>query len=293
LHSETNALTTEQPAASLYDSRFYESLRDGTERSAATVVPILIELFRPRSVVDVGCGAGLWLAAFRRNGIDDVLGIDGPWVGGEQRAISERHFLEHDLSRPLRLDRRFDLALCLEVAEHLPTEAAAPLVESLTALSSVVIFSAAVPFQGGDGHINERWSSYWAGFFDARGFSCLSGLRRRIWDNDAIEVWYRQNIFCYVARDRLDDFHHLDSAESSGTHEPIDIVHPHLFLRRMNEFERQSRFTARLEVEKTRLEADLATARSELASIKNSKVWRIYNTARSVLKRASRLTKQR
>src|SRR5205823_6989515 len=105
-----------------------------------------MKLFNPRSVVDVGCGPGAWTAEFKRTGAA-VLGIDGYDVKADQLLISPQEFERRNLTEPLRLDRRFDLVNCLEVAEHLPAARAASLVENLCRLGDVVVFSAAVPGQ--------------------------------------------------------------------------------------------------------------------------------------------------
>lgn len=140
----------------VYDERFFEELREGARSSARAVVPLVMRMLAPASVVDVGCGLGTWLAVFAENGISDFLGIDGSYVDPLRLEIPRGRFLPHDLSTPLRLDRRFDLAVSLEVAEHLPGSAAETCVGSLAELAPLVLFSAAIPFQGGTNHVNEQ-----------------------------------------------------------------------------------------------------------------------------------------
>lgn len=165
--------------------------------SASVVVPMLLERFKPASVVDVGCGIGTWLSVFRQLGVVDQLGIDGNYV---DRGLLAQHldlslFLPHDLERPLRLDRRFDLALCLETAEHLSPETVDIFVDNLCALSDVIVFSAALPAQEGQGHIHLRWPEWWAGAFRARGYSAHDLYRTAIWENPSVDWWYQQNLF--------------------------------------------------------------------------------------------------
>ncbi|HUF08252.1 MAG TPA: class I SAM-dependent methyltransferase [Rhodothermales bacterium] len=181
----------------LYDLEFFARLETLALRSAEVVVPILLDFIRPRSVVDVGCGTGAWLSVFMDHGVDDVLGIDGDYVDRERLLIPPDRFLAADLANPLNLDRRFDLVLSLEVAEHLPEMAAEGYVESLTRLGSTVLFSAAIPGQGGTNHVNEQWPEYWAGLFETSGFFPVDYLRDKIWDNKTVAWWYAQNAILY------------------------------------------------------------------------------------------------
>src|SRR5689334_13346612 len=92
-----------------YNAKFYEEIASAQE-SAREVLPIIFDIVKPASVVDIGCGTGHWLAVARELGISEILGIDGEWVKS-QLAIPPENFLVHDLAAPLKLGRRFDLAL--------------------------------------------------------------------------------------------------------------------------------------------------------------------------------------
>src|SRR5689334_18409414 len=155
-----------------YSPEFYEYHASGSLNSARTIVPILIQMFQPRSVVDFGCGVGTWLSVFESNGITNMLGIDGSYVQRDTLLIPSDRFLPADLSTPVRLPAVYDLAVSVEVAEHLDRAAAETFVDSLVAASPIVAFSAAIPGQGGTDHHNEQWQSYWAKLFDARDYSC-------------------------------------------------------------------------------------------------------------------------
>ena len=114
------------------------------------MVPLVLQLLPVRSVVDVGCGDGSWLVVFRKLGVKEILGIDGEYVDPGLLQIPQDCFQAFDLAKPFSLGRVFDLAVSLEVAEHLPAECAPGFVECLTRLAPSVLFSAAIPFQGGD-----------------------------------------------------------------------------------------------------------------------------------------------
>lgn len=204
-----------------YDLAYFRSeALDPELHSPRVVVPIVISLVRPQSVVDVGCGAGHWLSEFRRLGVERVLGLDGAYVNPDWLIIPKGLFRAVDLAKPFRLNERFDLAVCLEVAEHLPETAAASLVESLVNLSSVVLFSAAIPMQGGTHHINEQWPEYWRRLFQVHGYRMLDLIRREIWKNAAVKFWYRQNTFLFVAESQMS----TNLAFSHATGEADDLL---------------------------------------------------------------------
>ena len=112
-----------------YAQRYYDSLTATANESTREIVPIVLEFISPQSVVDVGCGAGRWLAEFQQCDVRDVWGMDGPWVSKSQLQIPVDRFEVADISQPIRSERRFDLAICLEAAEHLHAPAADTLVD--------------------------------------------------------------------------------------------------------------------------------------------------------------------
>jgi hypothetical protein len=149
------------------------------------------EIVGADSVVDVGGGEGWWAQEFARQGARALCIDDGT---ASEPAPDVEH-LHHDLTRGLPEGLgRFDLALCLEVAEHVDPTSADKLVEGLCGLAPTILFSAAVPGQGGHGHVNERWPGYWVELFEARGYSSSGALRWMLWDDDSVEYWYRQNL---------------------------------------------------------------------------------------------------
>jgi SAM-dependent methyltransferase len=180
-----------------YDAEFYHELEE-TRDSARVILPVVVELLHPGSIVDLGCGAGHWLAAAIEIGITDVQGIEGEWILGAELAIPRDQLLIHDLTKPLHVGRKFDLALSLEVAEHLPASAAALLVKSICASADRVLFSAAVPGQGGRHHLNEQWPSYWANLFAAEGYGCYDVVRPVFWEDPRVKWYYAQNCLIFA-----------------------------------------------------------------------------------------------
>lgn len=212
-----------------YDSQFYHSYIGESEASAACVVPKLIDLFHPESVIDIGCGVGTWLRLFRDHGVKRLRGIDGDYVKEADFRIDWSSFCPANLERPTRPEGEcFDLATCMEVAEHISPEAADRFVEFLTGCADVIVFSAAIPNQGGTDHRNEQWQSYWATKFIKKGFVASDLLRRLIWGETACAYYYQQNIVLYVRADspwlsKLPNALWLNEAENCKT---LDVVHP-------------------------------------------------------------------
>jgi SAM-dependent methyltransferase len=213
----------------VYGAGFYEDQQDGSMRSAGVILPLVFDLVQPKSVADVGCGIGGWLEVALKLGVADVTGIDGDWVPRDALKIPPERFLAMDLSAPLRLSRRFDLVICMEVAEHLDPTRADSLVADLCALSDVVLFSAAIPGQTGSRHRNEQWPPYWYARFEQQGHEIVDCLRPRLWTDDRIEPWYAQNAVLYVNRDHLAGDERVRAAWAEPARMPLSAVHPEVF----------------------------------------------------------------
>lgn len=184
-----------------YDTDFYAGQAGPARASAAAMVPLILQAVGPvTSILDVGCGVGAWLAEWASAGIEDYLGVDGDYVDRANLLVSPEHFRAQDLKTPLDLGRRFDLVTSFEVAEHLPEAVADQFVAGLVRHADVVVFSAAIPGQGGVGHVNEQWQSYWARKFTDLGLETHDDLRWKVWEDDRIEFYYAQNTVIY--RDR-------------------------------------------------------------------------------------------
>jgi SAM-dependent methyltransferase len=222
----------EEPAPTAsYGDDFYRLLDATAEASARRVLPLLFKFVRPRSIVDVGCGDGGWLAVALACGIDDVLGVEGPWIEDARLKIPLDRVRRARLDEPIPIERRFDLALSLEVAEHLPPPRAPSLVEELTRFAPLVLFSAAIPGQGGVEHKNERWPLYWAGLFARHGYQAVDGLRFRLWDDSEVAFWYKQNLLLFAAADALAANPALAALAAPAPSGPIAVVHPELYRR--------------------------------------------------------------
>jgi SAM-dependent methyltransferase len=206
-----------------YPPGFYAERETGSLRSARKIVPRLMALASPTSVVDVGCGTGAWLQAFAECGVTRLRGLDGDWVRPGMLLVEAADFRITDLEAPLAADEQFDLAMSVEVAEHLPDSRADPLVAFLTASAPIVAFSAAVPGQGGTGHVNEQWPEYWIRRFLTHRFIAIDALRWSVWQDRDIDWWYRQNLLLFVHECELARFETIAGAR--GADVPA-VVHP-------------------------------------------------------------------
>jgi hypothetical protein len=187
----------------VYDEKFFRWVNLAACTSAQVILPIVRDAIRPASVVDVGCGQGSWLSVWNELGVEDVYGYDGSYIDKARLLIDPARFLACDLEKLLQVDRRFSLAQCLEVAEHLPPAAAEGLVSGLCNLSDIVLFSAAQPGQGGERHINERLPSYWAQMFRAHDYLPFDCVRPQLEDKMNVSPWYRYNPVVFANQDGM------------------------------------------------------------------------------------------
>ncbi|MGY4280796.1 SAM-dependent methyltransferase [Bradyrhizobium sp. LM2.7] len=208
-----------------YDEVFYNWQRDASFASAEVMLPIVFEMVKPRSVIDIGCGVGTWLAAAKSLGAQTVVGVEGDWVNDARMSITEPVVLA-DLEAAIPVSDRFDLALCMEVAEHLSKQRAPSLIADLCRLSDVVLFGAAVPGQGGNNHINEQWQSYWADLFRSQGRLPHDVVRPKVWNSNKVAFWYKQNALLYMTEQKAAE---LNCSDTLGN--ILDVVHPTMSLR--------------------------------------------------------------
>ena len=181
-----------------YSHDFYSYIDAGSRRSARAVASILLPEMKIASLLDVGAGHGAWAAEWLAAGVKNVVAVDGDYVQPNQLAIPKKNFRAHDLSTPLDLKKSFDLVQSLEVAEHLPEGKAELFVDNLTRHGDVILFSAAVPHQGGEHHVNEQPPEYWRRKFAARGYAAFDFVRPKLEGRSEVMPWYRFNSYVYA-----------------------------------------------------------------------------------------------
>lgn len=235
-----------------YGQDFYNSQILGSLQSAQVYLYHLFSIWGvPGSVADLGCGRGAWLATCRDLGVRRTVGYDGDWNSQEDMLDRDIEFHPVNLEMELPLTETFDLAISLEVAEHLHPESSDAFVGSLTRLSGAVLFGAAFIGQPGANHINNRLHSFWAGKFLARGYLPFDLFRPVFWNDDRVEPCYRQNTFLYVKPGHSLHSALVNRGYTSGTEMMLmDCVHPAVYLGLLNEFVKlqQSAGTTQLEL---------------------------------------------
>jgi SAM-dependent methyltransferase len=215
------------PRAAIYDDLHGRQLAAEEAlnyRSAERIIEILFRHYTPESVLDVGCGLGTWLKAMQAHGVADVAGIEGDWLAPARLQVDANLVSRRDLEQPFDLGRRFDLVVSLEVAEHLSEAAAPTFVESLVRHAPVILFSAALPFQGGHHHVNEKFPPYWAEHFARHEYAAVDLIRGEIWDSPDVLWWLRQNALVFAHRDVIAGNAALRTRASVRS--PMSIVHP-------------------------------------------------------------------
>ncbi|AUX10564.1 hypothetical protein AArcSl_2953 [Halalkaliarchaeum desulfuricum] len=185
----------------IYNNDYYRKRKKDPWRSDAREVSrVLYDEFEPESVIDFGCAIGGHLEWFHEHGIE-VCGIEGNTTAFEYSLIPNEYLEEHDLREPYEITKQRDLALCIEVAEHIPERYANQLVASLTDSAESVFFTAAPPGQQGTHHINLKKDSYWEKKFEEKGYIRDNMIETRLKQNLNLEksTWIKDNMFVFVS----------------------------------------------------------------------------------------------
>tara|TARA_B110000259_G_scaffold7712_1_gene8440 strand:+ start:82 stop:843 length:762 start_codon:yes stop_codon:yes gene_type:complete len=193
------------------------------------IIPKILEIISPKSVVDIGCGIGTFLNVFNRYGISNLMGLDGHWVDKSLllKNIRANQFREIDLEKEFSLEQKYDLVVSLEVAEHLSKASASNFVKNLVNAGEVILFSAAIPNQGGQNHLNEQPISYWNHLFLKHNYVLHDVLRPIFW-NTEIQPWYKQNMVFYAPKG-------FKFNKKLKTLDIENIVHPEIFKMRIDQ----------------------------------------------------------
>jgi cyclopropane fatty-acyl-phospholipid synthase-like methyltransferase len=221
-----------------YSKAFYFAQTRSASLAASKYANIIKSYYHPTSVIDFGCGHGSWLKSFDESfSVSELVGVDGSWNSSENMPDEKIRFIPLDLasSNVLPSPKRFDLAMSVEVAEHLPKASAESFVDLISSCSDVVVFGAAITLQGGINHINEQFPSYWAEIFLARKYYPFDIFRQVVWDDFDIPFWYKQNTFLYV-KQNSELFKYLLTINIYPIENTqfMNAIHPEFYIRRSN-----------------------------------------------------------
>ena len=205
-----------------YNEQFY-NYHINTAHSLDAVVSLIIDITAPKSVVDFGCSVGAALSCFKAKGVVEILGVDGYWVKDDQLMIAHDELFRHDFNESgfLSLPKKYDLAMSTEVAEHLYESNADEFVATLVNASDVVVFSSAIPGQGGEHHVNEQYPEYWIEKFAKHDYRVFDCLRESLWNNENVDFWYKQNLLLFCKEGMESGLKLPDAVEPR-----YDIIHP-------------------------------------------------------------------
>jgi hypothetical protein len=230
LDSRENKVTSDLNAP-LYSDTFFDHQSGGSLATARIILKELTSVIPIKSVIDVGCGVGSWLRAALDLGIERAAGLDGDYVDRGRLLIEPslllRCDLENDSLTQVVGTAHFDLAMSLEVAEHLSASRARSFIAEFCGLSDLFLFSAAIPGLGGTHHVNEQWPDYWASLFEEHACACFDVMRPRLWHRDECDWWYLQNILIFARRGTaaLEVASHLGAPVADR---PMRLVHPRM-----------------------------------------------------------------
>lgn len=204
----------------MYTEKFYKTQQDSSLRSAESVLPIVFSKYgTPDSMIDIGSGSGPWSKVALELGVSKVSCIEGDWIKDLPTFISKSHFRYFDLEKPLDIKEKYELLICLEVAEHISKARAKTFIQDLCKLSDLILFSAAIPGQSGTNHINEKWLSDWASDFSKFNYGVIDDIRAVIWNIPEIDDWYKQNIVIFKK----------NTNNLSTVNNVLDFVHPNIY----------------------------------------------------------------
>lgn len=254
-------------------------------RSASVVSRKLLSLFPGmRSAVDVGCGPGCWLNELRLCGVDRVLGVELAPPDEDLLHVAPSELIVADASKPLDLGERFDVAVCLEVAQFIDQVHADILLDNLSRLSDRILFSAGSPGQAGIPGRNEQWPSYWAAKFRDRGFNFVDRLRSDVWYDDRVDWRYRQNMLLFVKDVSAPAGVPPATVGATSLPIPLDVVHPDGLLDALHAA-RLGAASSRPSADRLATDSEVRALRNRLREIEESTSWQIMTAAQRWAKR--------
>lgn len=180
-------------------------------------------------------GIGTWALTQKHINNSKIKVLDGNYIKEELMLVKSDEFVYVDLAEEKSLqhiNEKFDLVISLEVAEHLPATRANSFVNELCGLGDVILFSAAIPGQGGEGHINEQFLSYWKSLFEKNNYTLHDIIRVKLQDDDKVCPWYRQNMVVFSKKDT--EINEKLTKINNGKETIVDVIIPEFYLSKID-----------------------------------------------------------
>ena len=208
----------------IYDEQFWGPKRGNYNyRSAKIILPMIFKYYKPNSMIDIGCGLGTWLSAALELGVENLQGIDCNEISEDFLLVPRKYISIDDLeTHENKENKKYDIAVSVEVAEHLNNSASEHFIKMLISYSKVIIFSAGIPYQDGEHHINCQHPQFWYAIFNKYEYVCFDFRDKlmNLWEE--INPCYSQNLLLYVHKDLAHIFENIFNI----TNKPIFFYHP-------------------------------------------------------------------
>lgn len=154
----------------MYSRDFHKSIENDEYPQAVRLASYIKNYMRPSKFIDFGCSTGLYLREMQIQ-IPELESVGYEFSKDAVDMALCKNVIEFDLTKKLDIDKKENtLGLCLEVLEHIDDSNWLPVLKNLSSLCDTIIFSAAVPGQGGTGHINCRNKIDWIYRFHTLGW---------------------------------------------------------------------------------------------------------------------------
>lgn len=184
----------------IYDRPYYERSAAAKRVTMQHIADSIVRDTAPETLVDVGCGGGFLLAALAERGVT-CFGLEYSQAGIELCGSAGLQVRQFDLEHDTFAGGPFDVAVSMEVAEHLPASVADRFVDLLAGVAPLVVFTAARPGQVGTDHVNEQVPEYWITRFAARGlapYEALAASWQDEWKRLGVIECYRDNLMVFA-----------------------------------------------------------------------------------------------
>lgn len=143
-----------------------------------------------RKVLDLGCGKGNYIKFLKNNNIN-AIGVDKCDICEDIES--------HDLTKPY--NNMCDYVQTFEVGEHIPKKYESIFIENIcNNAKKGIIMSWALPGQGGDGHVNEKSTTYIIEKIERYGFKLNREKTDEIRQNITITpifIYFKHNLLIF------------------------------------------------------------------------------------------------